>query len=89
MIAAHPTRASNEALRVFLDSLSTYVRAFDSTEKRVKDDLDFIKEKFGYPEDDIKVSTLFAITWLLLTCVICAGMAEDCRIPSRLLSHLN
>ena len=58
MIAAHPTRASNEALRVFLAGLSTYVRAFNSEEKREKDDVEFIREKFGYPEEDIKVRIL-------------------------------
>ena len=55
MIAAHPTRAPASALKVFLADLSTYVRAFDSEEKRAKDNVEFIKAKFGYPEDDIKV----------------------------------
>ncbi|KAJ3541287.1 hypothetical protein NM688_g6109 [Phlebia brevispora] len=54
MIAAHPTRAPASALKVFLENLSTYVRTFDSEEKRAKDDVEFIKEKFGYPEEDIK-----------------------------------
>ena len=56
MIAAHPTRAPAEPLRIFLDTLSTYVRSFDSEEKRKVDDVEFIKEKFGYPEEDIKAS---------------------------------
>ncbi|KAI0078744.1 periplasmic binding protein-like II [Panus rudis PR-1116 ss-1] len=54
MIAAHPTRASPDALSHFLDTLTTYVRKFDSEEKRAKDDVEFIKEKFGYPEEDVK-----------------------------------
>ena len=55
MIAAHPTRASDDALRTFLDGLSGHVRTFNSEEKRAKDDVEFIKDKFGYPEEDIKV----------------------------------
>lgn len=55
MIAAHPTRAPASALQVFLNDLSDYVRAFDSEEKRAEGDIEFIKAKFGYPEDDIKV----------------------------------
>ena len=55
MIAAHPTRAPAQALSTFLEQLSGYVRAFNSPEKRAKDDVEFIKEKFGYPEEDIKV----------------------------------
>ena len=55
LIAAHPTRASSEALRTFLQTLSTYVRTFDSQEKRAEEDVRFIKEKFGYPEEDITV----------------------------------
>lgn len=55
MIAAHPTRAPADVLKVFLEKLSGYVRAFDSQEKRAKDDVEFIKDKFGYPEEDIKV----------------------------------
>ena len=55
MIAAHPTRASTDALRTFLSDLSEYVRVFNSEEKREKDNVEYIKEKFGYPEEDIKV----------------------------------
>ena len=55
MIAAHPTRASDDALRTFLNELSGFVRTFNSEEKRAKDDVEFIKEKFGYPEEDVKV----------------------------------
>ena len=38
-----------------MEKLSGYVRAFDSKDGREKADVDFIKEKFGYPEEDIKV----------------------------------
>ncbi|KAI0783655.1 periplasmic binding protein-like II [Abortiporus biennis] len=66
MIAAHPTRAPSSALKPFLESLSGYVREFDTEEKRQKDDVEFIKEKFGYPEEDIK-------SWLLTV-----GYPKDC-----------
>ena len=56
MIAAHPTRAPSELVKPFLNTLTTYVTAFDSEEKRVKENVEFIKEKFGYPEEDINVS---------------------------------
>ena len=55
LIAAHPTRASAEALKVFLSDLSGYVRAFDSEDNRKTADVEFIKDKFGYPEEDIRV----------------------------------
>jgi len=57
MIAAHPSqeRAPTEALKVFLNELSEYVRNFDSEESRAQKNVDFIKEAFGYPEEDIKV----------------------------------
>ncbi|CAL1716662.1 unnamed protein product [Somion occarium] len=54
LIAAHPTRARADVLSTFLNTLSTYVRTFDSEEKRAKDDVEFIKAKFGYSEEDIK-----------------------------------
>ena len=57
LIAAHPTRAPADALKPFLATLTTYVRAFDSAEKRELADVEFIKDKFGYPEEDIKVRT--------------------------------
>ena len=57
MIAAStdPERAPTEALTGFLSKLTTYVRSFDSQEKRAKDDVEFIKDKFGYPEEDVVV----------------------------------
>ncbi|TFK45854.1 periplasmic binding protein-like II [Heliocybe sulcata] len=56
LIAAHPSpqRAPPDVLRQFLSTLSTYVRAFDSEEKRLHDDVEFIKKTWGYPEEDIK-----------------------------------
>ena len=56
MIAAHPTRAPSELVKPFLSTLTTYVTAFDSEENRAKENVEFIKEKFGYPEEDINVS---------------------------------
>ena len=58
LIAAHPERAPAPQLSQFLDKLSTYVRSFDSAEKRSKEDIQFIKTHFGYAEDDIKVRYL-------------------------------
>ncbi|KLO08930.1 periplasmic binding protein-like II [Schizopora paradoxa] len=53
MIAAHPERASADALKAFLSGLSTYVRDFDSPDKRKEADVEFIHKAFGYPKDDI------------------------------------
>lgn len=55
LIAAHPDpkRAPPEAVSKFLATLTTYVRAFDSPEKRASENVSFIKDKFGYPEEDI------------------------------------
>ena len=60
LIAAHPSdkRAPPGAVRAFLSSLSRYARAFDSQEKRAVSDVEFIKERFGYQEEDIKVGCL-------------------------------
>ena len=57
MIAAHPSakRAPPEQLRIFLKTLSSYVQSFGSLEAREGSSLTFIKERFGYPEEDIKV----------------------------------
>jgi len=56
LIAAHPSpeRASPQAVKDFLESLSKYVREFDSAENRKSADVEFIKAKFNYPEEDIK-----------------------------------
>ncbi len=66
MIAAStdPERAPTEALKSFLSKLTTFVRSFDSEEKRAKDDVEFIKDKFGYPEDDVvvRIFSVFGFT---------------------------
>ncbi|KAF9446602.1 periplasmic binding protein-like II, partial [Macrolepiota fuliginosa MF-IS2] len=54
LIAAHPERAETEALKIFLRDLTTHVQEFNSQENRAGKDVNFIKEKFGYPEQDIK-----------------------------------
>ncbi|KAF9447657.1 periplasmic binding protein-like II [Macrolepiota fuliginosa MF-IS2] len=54
LIAAHPERAESEALKKFLQDLTSYVQTFNSQKSRAKNNIDFIKEKFGYPEEDIK-----------------------------------
>jgi len=55
LIAAHPAedRAPPHELRTFLEALSAYVVAFDVPENRAGPDITFIKETFGYPEEDI------------------------------------
>ncbi|KAI0062267.1 hypothetical protein BV25DRAFT_1907639 [Artomyces pyxidatus] len=78
LIAAHPSpeRASPDALRVFLQTLSTYVTAFDAAEAREQRNVEFIKEKFGYPEEDIKA-------WLKTV-----GYPTDCAaIPAKVLTE--
>ena len=57
MIAAHvsPIRAPPSEILQFVATLTQYVAAFDSVEKREKENVEYIKAKFGYPEDDIKV----------------------------------
>ncbi|RDX57243.1 periplasmic binding protein-like II [Lentinus brumalis] len=71
LISAHPTRAPADALKPFLATLTTYVRAFDSPERRNSADVEFIKEKFGYPEEDIKA-------WLKTV-----GYPQDCAAIPR------
>ncbi|KAI0787622.1 periplasmic binding protein-like II [Fomes fomentarius] len=76
LIAAHPTRAPAEALTPFLATLSTYVRAFHAEENRAGPDVDFIKDKFGYPEGDIKA-------WLKTV-----GYPQDCAaIPRQVITE--
>ncbi|KAF8623665.1 hypothetical protein AX17_007363 [Amanita inopinata Kibby_2008] len=60
MIAAHPSsdRAPPDAVRHFLKALTAYVRAFDSEDHRITKNIEFIKQNFGYAEEDIKA-------WLL------------------------
>ena len=45
---------SKATLRTFLSSLEAKVRDFDSPEKREKDDVDYVMNEFGYPEEDVK-----------------------------------
>jgi len=54
LIAASPTRTSPEFLDIFLRTLTRYVGDFGSKEARVDASIEYIKEKFGYPEEDIK-----------------------------------
>jgi len=56
LIAAHPSqdRAPPDELRAFLQTLSSYVAAFDASENRAGPNVEFVKEKFGYPEEDIR-----------------------------------
>jgi hypothetical protein len=89
VIAAHPSpdRAPKEAVKRFLAELSEYVRVFDSEESRQGNGLEFIKQAFGYPEDDIKVcvhALAFPSTprssdrfWRVHT-----GMAQDGAVPT-------
>jgi hypothetical protein len=57
MIAAHPSqdRAPSDQLNAFLQDLTKYVVAFDAPENRAGPNVQFIKDKFGYPEEDIYV----------------------------------
>jgi hypothetical protein len=57
LIAAHPSqdRAPSHELRNFLQALSKYVVAFDAPENRAGPNVEFIKENFGYGEEDINV----------------------------------
>ncbi|KAI9511851.1 periplasmic binding protein-like II [Russula earlei] len=75
LIAAHPSRdrAPSHELRAFLETLSTYVVAFDAPEKRAGPNVEFIKETFGYPEEDI-------VAWLKTV-----GYPKDCStIPEKI-----
>ncbi|KIK10191.1 hypothetical protein K443DRAFT_81656 [Laccaria amethystina LaAM-08-1] len=75
LIAAHPERTSPEAVTAFLTRLSTFVRAFDSEESRVQKNVDFIKENFGYPAEDIEA-------WLKTV-----SYPQDCSaIPTKVLT---
>ncbi|GJJ08687.1 hypothetical protein Clacol_002906 [Clathrus columnatus] len=73
LIAAHPSpdRAPPNSVDSFLKTLSHYVREFDSPERRSQDNINFIKERFQYPEEDIKA-------WLSTV-----GYPSDCGSISR------
>src|ERR1700761_8771059 len=82
MIASHVSneRAPALSVRNFVASLTEYVRSFTSVEKRQKENIDFIKAHFGYPEEDIKVSDLRVISRS------CRFSARGCRLGCRRLS---
>ncbi|CAE6466547.1 unnamed protein product [Rhizoctonia solani] len=63
LIAAHPERAKPAALRNFLETLTEYVTKFDSDEQRAQVDVDLIRERFGYPEADIR-AWLKTVRWV-------------------------
>ncbi|CAE6425573.1 unnamed protein product [Rhizoctonia solani] len=76
LIAAHPSpeRADPAALRNFLGKLTEYVSKFDSSEQRAQADVEFIRERFGYPEADIR-AWLDTVHWV-----------EDCTaIPGKVI----
>ncbi|KAF8150659.1 hypothetical protein B0H34DRAFT_665420 [Crassisporium funariophilum] len=54
LIAAHPDRASPDAVTAFLTGLTKFVTSFDSTESRAEKNVPFIEAKFGYPKEDIE-----------------------------------
>lgn len=73
LIAANPSqdRAPAHKLRAFLETLSRYVVTFDAPENRAGPNIKFIKETFGYPEEDIDVElSVFVDTVRLLTCSV-------------------
>ncbi|KIJ66974.1 hypothetical protein HYDPIDRAFT_174261 [Hydnomerulius pinastri MD-312] len=75
LIAAHPTRAPALDVSTFLSSLSGYVRSFSSSESRAGPSVEFIKDKFGYPEEDVKA-------WLQAV-----AYPDDCaEIPSHVIT---
>ncbi|KAJ7126868.1 periplasmic binding protein-like II [Mycena epipterygia] len=77
LIAAHPSpsRAPPDALRSFMTGLSGYVRTFDSAANRAGPNVEVIKAKFGYPEQDIEA-------WLKTV-----AYPEDCLvIPTKVIT---
>jgi hypothetical protein len=65
LIAAHPSheRANPAALRNFLGQLTEYARRFDDAAQRKQADVDFIRERFGYEETDIR-DWLKTVRWV-------------------------
>jgi hypothetical protein len=61
LIAAHPARAGTAELRTFLTTLSSYVREFDSAEKREKENVKYIVDTWEYKEEDVKVRGIRAV----------------------------
>ncbi|ESK87255.1 hypothetical protein Moror_5791 [Moniliophthora roreri MCA 2997] len=67
LAAAQPS-VNAGALKTFLSTLSNYVRDFHSAESRATKNVEFIKDKFGYPEQDI-------LEWQKTV-----GYPEDCLV---------
>ncbi|KAG8789978.1 hypothetical protein FRC12_013032 [Ceratobasidium sp. 428] len=77
LIAAHPSpeRAEPGALRSFLGQLTIYARKFDEQEQREQADVEFIRERFGYQEKDVR-DWLKTVRWV-----------EDCTaIPGKVIA---
>ncbi|KAJ3881045.1 hypothetical protein F5051DRAFT_398263 [Lentinula edodes] len=75
LVAAQPS-VNTEALKQFLTSLSSYVRSFDSAESRATKNVNFIKSRFGYGEEDIEA-------WMKTV-----GYPQDClTIPKDVLMN--
>ncbi|KAF8656217.1 hypothetical protein AX16_002653 [Volvariella volvacea WC 439] len=78
LIAAHPspTRAPKDQLRGFIQSLNASVQNFNSKASRSGPNQEFIKDKFGYPLEDIEA-------WLKTV-----DYPQDCgAIPSRVIKY--
>ena len=54
LIVANQERANAAEVKDILERLTGFIRDFDSAEKRENADVEFIKEKFGYPEEDVR-----------------------------------
>ncbi|KAJ3922127.1 hypothetical protein F5877DRAFT_88415 [Lentinula edodes] len=75
LVAAQPS-VNTEALKQFLTTLSSYVRSFDSAESRATKNVNFIKSRFGYGEEDIEA-------WMKTV-----GYPQDClTIPKDVLMN--
>ena len=59
-------------MRAFLQALTTYVSSFDAPDKRAGPNVEFIKETFGYHEEDVRVE--FHIRRRGMTLVLTHGM---------------
>jgi len=65
LIAAHPSRARapEQEVNTFLETLTQFVRSFDSAASRADADVEYIQTHFGYPAEDIKVTTITSSSW--------------------------
>ena len=86
-IAAHPSadRAPTDELSSFLKTLSTYVGRFKSANNRTST-LEFIKDKFGYQTEDIKVRRRYTSALVLILILLASGVVRLRRIPRQLQS---